>query len=92
MDYDYIAHIDKLTDDLPFILRHMNATDLTEHFPSNKGHVQDDSNKKYKEYFLNATFSLVKPVLEKFRVDADMFGYSFADYVKEKNKHKITWL
>ena len=92
MDYDYIAHIETLTDDLPFILRHMNATHMTEHFPSNKGHVQDASNKIYREFWLNTTFSLVKPVLEKFRVDADMFGYSFADYVKEKDKHEISWL
>ena len=90
MKYDYIFHLETLTEDLPFILGHLNASDLAHTFPTNK--LVEKNNTKYLRLFLNASFSALRPVLQKYRADAEMFGYNFRDYVRESDKNKLPWL
>ena len=90
IDYDYIAHLETLSEDLPFILPHLNATDFSDHFPTVK--LRDTSDTRHAHLFRNAPFPLVKAVIDKCRPDADMFGYSFDGYVREADRSKIAWL
>ena len=90
IEYNYIGRLETLSEDLPFILKHLNAADLAKTFPTNKMHEKGSS--KYTQLFLKAPFSALKPVLEKYRADADMFGYDFSSYVKESDRHKLLWL
>ena len=85
-----MGHLETLSEDLPYILKHLNATDLVDTFPT--ANRQDKGNSKYQQLFLKAPFSALKPVLEKYRADADMFGYDFSVYVRESDKHKLPWL
>ena len=90
IDYDYIGHLEKIQEDLPFILEHFDALDLADSFPTNKLHKGRKA--AYADLFSNASFSVLKPVLEKYRADADMFGYTFHEYVREADRQKISWL
>ena len=90
MDYDYIAHLETLNEDLLFILPHLNATDYIDSFPTRK--IKDTNDTKYAHLFRNAPFPLVKAVIDKCRPDADMFGYNFDGYVSEADRRKIPWL
>ena len=90
IDYDYIVHLETLSEDLPPVLAHLNATDLLYQFPTNKLNVKRDH--KYAAMYLKMPFSIMKPLVDKCRADADMFGYTFDAYLRDEYKKKIPWM
>ena len=77
--YDNVVHLEELSKDLDQILPRFNAMHLKSQFPEVNG------NNKTKEghvsMYSDVPMSVLQPVLDKFRVDADMFGYSFDNYI-----------
>ena len=79
IDYDYVGHLETLEDDLEVILPKLKASHMINSFPEkNVGRVQSQ---KYKHMYFNVSYEILKPVLDKYRVDAEMFGYTFDDYI-----------
>ena len=47
----------------------------------NEGNINPLS---YMDIYKNMSYSVLKAVMEKYQVDADMFGYSFKDFMREE--------
>ena len=83
-----MAHLENLDSDLNVILPHFEAEDLKHKFPklnSNKGRSSS-----YQTFYHGLPSSVLKPVLDKYRADADMFGYTFDEYLEERDKYMLT--
>ena len=78
MKYDYVARLETLDKDLNHLLPKLNSTDRIDHFPEKNVGAFDS--KKYRSLYNDIPSSILQPVLDKYSVDADMFGYSFDDY------------
>ena len=78
--YDYVAHLETLRDDLKVLLPKLNATTMLNSFPEANVRTRGDTT-KYNGMYKDIPPSILDPVLKKFSLDADMFGYSFDDYL-----------
>ena len=80
IQFDYIAHLETLHDDLKVILTALNLTDMIDDFPhvvhSNTGPPKSN----YKDMYANISHYILHDVFAKYQLDADMFGYSFDGY------------
>ena len=80
IQYDYVAYMETLQPGLDEILPRLNATDFRDDFP------KSNANKKYRSGYLDVyhkiPLSVLQPVFDKYKVDADMFGYTFDEYTK----------
>ena len=81
--YDYVAHLETLDEELDDLQSVYNVTYLKSEFPvsnSNRfGKLQ------YATFYRDVPMSILQPVLDKYQVDADLFGYSFDDYIPNNN-------
>ena len=82
MEYDYISHTETIDEDALKLLPKFNADDQIDKFPRrNKGNSSRSSN--YLSLYHNVSHHVVQAVMDKYQVDADMFGYNFDDYIKK---------
>ena len=59
-----------------------NVTYLKSKFPvSNKN---KKGQQQYKSFYRDVPMTILQPVLDKYQVDADLFGYSFDDYIMDQ--------
>ena len=80
MDLDYIAHAETLQEDLTDILPKFNATDFKLEFPEkNMGEI---NSLMYKNMYADVSRPVLQTVFTKYKIDADMFGYSFDEYMR----------
>ena len=78
MQYDYISKLETMDDDIKQILPKMNAKYLIGNFPQmNVGILEQN---RYKNMYNNISKSLMEVVKEKYRTDAELFGYSMDGY------------
>ena len=91
MNYDYIGHLETLRTDLKEILPHIDAVRFIKKFPANK--LRHTGDNRYAHMYRGVSYSVLKPVFDKYQADADMFGYNFEQYMPtDKNMllHKGT--
>ena len=80
MDYDFIGRMDTLQSDIETILPIVGGEEFLEDFPrGNPGTNLVQS--KYAHMYRNISVNVLERVLDKYRVDADMFGYEFDEYL-----------
>ena len=79
IEYDYIGHMETLEADLKTILKHLHAEELKSFFPYHN--FQNWHKKDYAYMYRNVSTRVLQKVVDKYRVDADMFGYSFDKYL-----------
>ena len=82
--YDYVAKLETFRTDLDQILLKFNPVKLKKKFP--KVNVNEEAPKSYKKMYYDIPPSILQPVLDKYQADADMFGYTFDEYIKRKRK------
>ena len=82
-----MAHLENLDSDLDVILPHFKSADLKKTFP--ELNRSNGKNSTYTTFYHGLAASVLKPVLDKYRVDADMFGYTFDEYLEESDKHLL---
>ena len=76
MNYDYIGHLEQLDAALNHLLPKLNVT--RKKFPT---HNKSD-NTLYKYLYQNISESVMQGVIDKYKIDAYMFGYTFEDYLQ----------
>ena len=82
IDYNYIGHTETIARDATNILPRFKAEDFIHSFPQkNRG---KENPHKYVDIYKSVSYSVLKAVMEKYQVDADMFGYSFKDFMREE--------
>ena len=80
MRFDYIAQFETMAMDLKEILPKFGVYDFSKNFPMmNTGSTESSL---YKNMYSNISFSILQSVLNKYRVDADMFGYDIDGYIE----------
>ena len=80
MQFDYIAKFETMASDLIYILPKFGASDFINDFPTkNAGSTQSTL---YRNMYSNISSTILQEVLNKYRVDADMFGYDIDEYIK----------
>ena len=77
MNYNYIAKLETLDEDLKHILPMYHADDLRSTFPV----ANARGGKSHKHMYKDIPFEILEPVLKRYEVDAAMFGYEFDDYI-----------
>ena len=88
MHFDHIGHLETIQTDLKEILPHLNATEFSEDFPTRKLSLGEvDDNFRYTHMYTSIPDSVLKPLFDKYRADADMFGYDFEHYMSDKYSH-----
>ena len=80
IQYDYVAYMETLQPGLGEILPHLNATDFRDDFP--KSNVNKNYSSGYLDLYHKVPLSVLQPVLDNYRADADMFRYIFDEYNK----------
>ena len=81
MHFDHIGHLETIQADLKEILPHLNATKFSDDFPAIKLSVKEaGQNYRYTHMYTSIPDSVLQPVFDKYRADADMFGYDFEHY------------
>ena len=80
IQYDYVAYMETLQPGLDEILPHLNATDLRDDF--HKSNANEKYSSGYLDLYHTIPLSVLQPVLDKYKVNADMFGYTFDEYRK----------
>ena len=83
MKYDYVAHLETLQTDLREILPHLDAVKYIEKFPKVKLRTTGDN--RYAPMYTSLPQYVVKPIFNKYKADADMFGYTFNKYKYDKS-------
>ena len=81
MQFDYIAHLETMTTDLKIILPKIGAEEFLHAFPEKN--IGSTKSSLYRELYSNVSKSTLTSVLSKYKVDADMFGYEFDDYLSD---------
>ena len=76
--YDFIGSLETLQADLKQILPRIGAEDFRDEFP--RQNVGSEGANKYMEMYRNVPMDVLRPILDKFQVDADMFNYSYVGY------------
>ena len=84
IQYDYIGHLETIKTDVKQILPHLNAEEFVSNFPAQKLKNKSGDH-RYAHMYRALPSSVVQPILDKYKVDADMFGYSFDDYVPKES-------
>ena len=89
--FDFIAHVETLQEDVKEILPKLNATGFIDDFPHMNAGVEHSG--KYKQMYASIPEDILHDVFEKYQPDADMFGFSFDNYLQEirwqsQQKHK----
>ena len=79
MHYDYIAHLETFRDDMRHILPKYEAIDLLRYFPGSTAGLSS-----HKDMYLTVPSYITKAIVQKYRVDLDMFGYTADDYINKK--------
>ena len=79
--FDFIAHVETLQEDVRELLPKLNATDYIDDFPHVNMGAQCPG--KYSKMYASIPEDILHNVLEKYQPDADMFGYSFDDYLRK---------
>ena len=82
MKYDYIARLETLQTDLMNILPHLDAVKYSNIFPAIKLHTTGDN--RYASMYKTLSDSVLQPIFDKYKADADMFGYKFDEYRNKK--------
>ena len=81
INYDYVAHLETIQADLKEILPHLNATEFSATFPTRKLSAKEiGNNYRYTHMYTSLPNSLLQRVFDKYKADADMFGYTFEKY------------
>ena len=84
MNYDYIGRLETLTEDLKKLLPHIDVIKFIKTFPVKQQSMPKSgeyTHAKYAHMFRAMPYSVLKPVFDKYQADADMFGYSFDNYM-----------
>ena len=84
MNYDYIGRLETLTEDLKELQPHIDAVNFTSDFPVSHPSMPKSGeyrHEKYAHMYRAMPYSVLKPVFDKYQADADMFGYSFDNYM-----------
>ena len=79
-----MARQETLNTDLDQILPKFKSINLKDEFPEKN--VNKQAPKSYKTMYHDIPDSILKPVIDKYQADADMFGYAFDEYIKRKQK------
>ena len=79
MQFDFISHIETLGDDLDTILPKLNATRFSHHFPMRNARLPVPV--MYKQLYRTLPSTLFQAIMNLYRIDADMFGYNFDEYI-----------
>lgn len=81
LHYDYVAKLETFEEDLRHILPHLNTSVEQQHI------LHINGNKKYHKQYEEAYTSLPKdvliPLLQKYQVDMQLFGYKMDDFFSE---------
>ena len=73
--------METLGDDLPFILPKLDAMQFMDNFP---GWAEYEASAKvYTDMYTDVSTAVMDRVVDKYKADVEMFGYSFSGYVKE---------
>ena len=81
IEYDYIGHLETIGTDVKQILPHWNALESASKFPAVK--LKKTGDNRYAHMYRELPASIVQPILDKYKADADMFGYSFEMYAPD---------
>ena len=82
INYDYVAHLESLGEGLKHILPVLHGEEFLDTFPERKLKA-DPSKSKYLAMYKDIPYNVLKPVLDKYKADADMFGYTFDEYINQ---------
>ena len=81
MYYDYVAKLETLQTDLIEILPHLNAMRFKDNFPHSKFTSYEAKHQyRYAHMYTSLPDSVLQPLFDKYKVDADMFDYNFDSY------------
>ena len=82
--YDYVTHLETMDSDLDRLQDAYNVTYLKSKFPVSNKNKNKNGQQQYKSFYRDIPMSILQPVLDKYQVDADLFGYSFDEYLMDK--------
>ena len=83
MNYSYIGHLETIGTDVKEILPHLDAAEYIETFPAVK--LRQTGDNRYAHMYTSLPLSVLQPIFDKYKADADMFGYTFDKYVTDKS-------
>ena len=78
--FDFIARVETQQEDIRELLPKLNATEYIDVFPHINVGAQHSG--KYKQMYASIPDDILHNLFEKYQPDADMFGYSFRDYLQ----------
>ena len=71
-----------MEDDFNVLLPILDAEDYATEFPEKN--VRKEISYKYGDMYRDVRKSVMSPLIKKYKADAEMFGYSFDDYLKKR--------
>ena len=77
-----MARQETLDADLDQILPKLASLQIKDKFPH--VHPNKEAPPSYRTMYYDIPLSILQPVLDKYKADADMFGYTFDEYIKSK--------
>ena len=87
IQYDYVAKLETFNDDMAHILPHFNTTIQRHPIPhknTNHGHHQD-----YEASYRKLPTDVLNNLLNKYRVDFDLFGYTLGEFFSQKTLDEL---